>query len=49
MNINTGERKNYIYTDYVVDKTTVRYVNFENKVFMLLFPNGTENKINDDY
>lgn len=49
MKINTGERKNYSYTDYVFEKTTVRYVNFENKVFMLLIPNGTENKINDDY
>ena len=45
-----GTKKNYKYIDYIFEKTTVRYVvTEENKVFMLLIPNGTEDKINDDY
>lgn len=49
MKTKTGNKKNYTYTDYIFDKTTVRYINVQNSVFMLLLPNGTENSINDDY
>lgn len=49
MKIESGNKKNYKYTDYIFEKTTVRYVNIDGRVFMLLIPNGTEDKINDDY
>ena len=49
MEVKSVNRKNYKYTDYIFEKTTVRYVNIEGRVFMLLIPNGTEDKINDDY
>lgn len=43
--------ENYSCKDYIFDKTTVRYVIMHEteSVFMLLIPNGTEDKINDDY
>ena len=44
-----GQKKNYKYTDYIFEKTTVRYINIDERVYMILIPNGTEDKINDDY
>lgn len=51
MDINKGLNTNYKYTDYVFEKTTVRYVvmNEAETVFMLLFPNKYTNKICDTY
>lgn len=49
MKTQSAEKKNYKYTDYIFEKTTVRYVNVENKVFMLLIPNEKISEINDDY
>lgn len=51
MDVNKGLNKNYICTDYVFEKTTVRYVimNDTKAVFMLLFPNEYSEKIVDNY
>lgn len=51
MNTNKGLNKNYKYTDYVFEKTTVRYVvmNDTEAVFILLFPNEYSNRIVDNY
>lgn len=49
MEVKSENRKNYKYIDYIFEKTTVRYINIDGRVFMLLIPAGTEDKINDDY
>ena len=49
MKIESGKEKNYQFTDYIFEKTTVRYVIVEQKVFMLLLPNEIKHKNNDDY
>lgn len=51
MEMKKGSLKNYSYTDYMFEKTTVRYVvmNETDRVFMLLIPSGMESKVNDTY
>lgn len=49
MTVQKRSRKNYTYTDYIFEETTVRYVNVDGSVFMLLIPNDTVDRVNDDY
>ncbi len=47
----SGKIKNYTFYEYKFEKTTVRYIIIDDtkSTFMLLIPNGMENRIRDDY